>query len=84
MSDDEPMGTFFIVACTDSLGFKVIAARIGRELQTFDHAAKLKPKISSTTVLVPPRRPRKEQIDEVAARIEKLIQERLSGQKRLK
>ena len=84
MSDNEPMGTFFIVACTDSPGFKVIATRIGRELQTFDHAAKLKPVISSTTFLVPPRRPRKEQIDEVAARIDQLVQVRLSGQKRLK
>jgi hypothetical protein len=84
MSDHEPMGTFFIVACTDSQGFKVIAARIERELQTFDHAAKLKPVISSTTFLVPPHRPREEQIDEVAAKINQLIQVRLSGQKRLK
>jgi hypothetical protein len=81
MSDKEPMGTFFIVACTDSLGFKVIATRIGRELQTFDHAAKLNPVISSTTLLVPPGRPRKEQIDEVAAGIDQLIQTRLSRQK---
>jgi hypothetical protein len=84
MSDDEPMGTFFIVACTDSLGFKVIAARIARELQTFDHAAKLKPVISSTTVLVPPRRPMNQQINEVAAKIDQLVHVRLSRQKRLK
>jgi PAS domain S-box-containing protein len=83
MSDEEPTGTFFIVACTDSLGFKVIATRIGRELRTFDHGARLKPVISSTTLLVPPGRPTKEQIDEVVTGIDQLIQVRLSRQKGL-
>ena len=52
MSDAESVETFFIVACTDPSGFEVIASRIGRELQNFDNASRLKPVISSTTLLV--------------------------------
>ena len=84
MSDAEPVETFFIVACTDPSGFEVIASRIGRELQNFDNASKLKPVISSTTLLVAPGQSREEQIGEVTARIERLVQAHLLGKERLK
>jgi PAS domain S-box-containing protein len=84
MSDSETVRSFFIVACADSVGVKVIAARIGRGLQTFDHEAKLEPVISSTTLRVPSRRPREEQISELAARIDQLVQAHLRGEERLK
>jgi len=74
MSDAEPVETFFIVACTGPRGFEVIASRIGRELQNFDKASKLKPVISSTTLLVPTGQSKEEQIGEVTARIERLVQ----------
>jgi PAS domain S-box-containing protein len=83
MSDAEPVVTFFIVACGPS-GFEVIASRIVRELQNFDNASKLKPVISSTTLLVAPGHPREEQIGEVTARIERLVQAHLAGKERLK
>jgi len=41
MSDAEPGETFFIAACTGPNGFEVIASRIRRELQSFDHASRL-------------------------------------------
>jgi PAS domain S-box-containing protein len=72
-SDAEPIETFFIVACTDSSGFEVIAKRIRRELQNSDKAAKLKPVISSTTLLIAPGPLREEQIADVTARIEQLV-----------
>jgi PAS domain S-box-containing protein len=83
MSDVEPVVTFFIVACGPS-GFEVIASRIVRELQNFDNASRLKPVISSTTLLVPHGHPREEQIDEITARIERLVQAHLLGKERLK
>lgn len=76
--------TFFIVACADPNGFKVIASRIGRELQNFDNASKLKPVISSTTLLVAPGQSREEQIGEVTARIEQLVQSHVLGEERFK
>jgi hypothetical protein len=72
-SDAQPIETFFIVACTNPSGFEVIARRIRRELQNFDKAAKLKPVISSTTLLVAPGPRREEQIADVTARIEQLV-----------
>ena len=83
MSDAEPVETFFIVACTDAKGFEVIASRLVRELQNFDSASKLKPVISSTTVLLAPGQFGEEQIDNVAARVEQLVQAHLLGKKRL-
>ena len=85
MSDAEPVVTFFIVACgCGPSGFEVIASRIVRELQNFDNASQLKPVISSTMLVVAPDQPREEQIGEVAARIERLIQEHLVGKQGLK
>jgi len=84
MSNAESVDTFFIVACTGTRGFDVIASRIGRELQIFDHAAKLKPVISSTTLVVPPGRSREEQIGEVTVEIQRLVQAHLLGEERLK
>jgi PAS domain S-box-containing protein len=84
MSSAGSVGTFFIVACTNPTGFDVIANRISRQLQNFDSASKLKPVISSTTLLVVPGRSREEQIGEIAARIERLVQVHLLGQERLK
>jgi hypothetical protein len=84
MSDAQPVGTFFIVACTDDKGFEVIASRIGRELQNFDSASKLKPVISSTTLLLAPGPFGEEQIADVAARVEQLVQAHLLGKERLK
>jgi PAS domain S-box-containing protein len=83
MNDVEPVVTFFIVACGPS-GFEVIASRIVRELQNFDNASKLKPVISSTTLLVAPGHPRGEQIGEITARIERLVQDHLVGKEKLK
>ena len=74
MSGAEPVQTFFIVACTNPRGFEVIANRIGRELRTFDKDSRLKPVISSTTLLVAPDRSREEQIGEVTAGIERVVQ----------
>jgi PAS domain S-box-containing protein len=73
MSDAEPENTFFIIACTDPSGFAVIAKRIGRELKNFDIASKLKPVISSTTLLLAPGQSSEEQIADVVARIERLV-----------
>lgn len=84
MSDAESAETFFIVACTGFSGFEVIASRIGRELRTFDNDSKLKPVISSTTLLVEPGKPREEQIAEVTAQIERLVQAHLLGKASLK
>jgi hypothetical protein len=84
MSDSEPVNSFFIVACTDSNGFSVIASRISKELKDFDRTSRLRPAISSTTLLVAPGQSRKEQIDEVTARIERLIQAHLLNKERLK
>ena len=83
MSDAEPVQTFFIVACTNARGFEVIANRIGRELRNFDKDSKLKPVISSTTLLVAPDRSREEQIGEVTAGIERVIQAHLMAKERL-
>jgi hypothetical protein len=82
-SDPEPVETFFIVACTDPSGFEVIAKRIGRELQNFDKASKLKSVISSTTLtaLGPAG---EEQIAAVTARIEQLVHAHLLGKEKLK
>jgi len=84
MSDAQPVGTFFIVACADQSGFAVMASRIGRELNIFDKASILQPSISSETLSVLPGQSREEQIAEVTARIEQLIQAHLSGKERLK
>jgi PAS domain S-box-containing protein len=84
MSDADPVETFFIVACTDPSGFTVIASRIGRELQKFDSASRLKPVISSTTLLVPPGQSTKEQTAGVTAGIERLVRAHLLGKERLK
>jgi hypothetical protein len=83
MSDAEPVQTFFIVACTNPRGFEVIGNRIGRELRNFDKDSKLKPVISSTTLLVAPDRSREEQIGEVTAGIERVIQAHLMAKERL-
>ena len=84
MSDTEPVDTFFIVACTDNSGFSVIASRISRELQSFDRTSILKPAISPTMLLLVRGQSREEQIDEVTARIERLIQAHLLDKGSLK
>jgi hypothetical protein len=84
MSDAELEDAFFIVACTDARGFKVIARRIGRELQAFDNSSELKPIISSTTVLVASGESRDAQVREITARIDQLVQAHLRSKERLK
>jgi PAS domain S-box-containing protein len=84
MDDEEPVKTFFIVACTDAIGFEVIAARIVRELKKFDTASRLKPVISSTTLLVGRLPSRQEQIEEIAKRIESVVQFHLFGREKFK
>ena|ERR1022692_2217026 len=84
MNDAELVQTFFIVACADANGFEVIASRISRELKTFDNASQLGPVISSTTLLVARGPSREEQIGELTARIEQLIQAHLLGKEKLK
>jgi PAS domain S-box-containing protein len=83
LSDAEPEEAFFIVACTDANGFEVIARRISRELQSFDTASKLRPAISSTTLLAAPGPSHEERIDGVAVRIERLVQAHLMGKEKL-
>jgi PAS domain S-box-containing protein len=82
MNDAEPEETFFIIACTDPSGLQVVESRIRRELHTFDHDSKLKPVISSTTLPVAPGQTLDEQISELTARIERLVQERRLGKER--
>ena len=82
MSDAEPEKTFFIVACTDPSGFEVIAKRIGRELKNFDIGSKLKPVISSTTLLLAPGQSSEEQIADVVATDRAIGWNRISGRRR--
>ena len=77
MSDADPTKTFFIIACTDAKGSEVIASRMARELRKFDSASKLKPVISSTTLLLAPGQFGEEQIGDVAARVDQLVQAHL-------
>jgi PAS domain S-box-containing protein len=84
MGDAKRVQTFFIVACTNPRGFEVIANRIGRELRNFDQSSKLKPVISSTTLLVATDRSKEEQIGEVTKRIERLIQAHIMAKEKLK
>lgn len=77
VSDADPVRAFFIVACGGASRFTVIASRIDRELQNLDSATKLKPVISSSTLLVTPGQSREEQISEATARIERLVQAHL-------
>ena len=83
-SDEDSEMTFFIVACTDAKGFALIASRILRDLQNFDKASQLHPVISSTMLPVPRGQSREEQIRELIARIESLVQEHLLGKEKSK
>ncbi len=84
MSDGEGVETIFIVACTDASGAAVMVGRIRRELQKFGNYSTLNPTISSTTLLVATGQPRQEQLSEVTARIERLVQSHVPGTERLK
>jgi PAS domain S-box-containing protein len=84
MSDAEPVEAFFIVACTDARGAEVIARRMGRELQIFDKFSRLKPIISSTTLLVQSGESTDMQVGEITARIEQLVQAHLLSKELLK
>ena len=66
---------------TDS---KVIAARMGRELKNFDAASRLKPVISSTTLLVVSRASQQEQIEEIAMQVEGVVRVHLAAKEGLK
>ena len=83
MNEAQSSALFFIVAWADASGFAVIASRIGRELQKIDNISKLKPIISSTTLLIEPSPSREEQIGEVTARIERLVQAHILGKEKL-
>jgi PAS domain S-box-containing protein len=87
MSDAETVVNFFIVARTDAGGASVIANRITGELQNFDSACKLQPVLAFTTLAVTPGASPglslDEQIGEVSAQIERLIQTHLNGQESL-
>jgi PAS domain S-box-containing protein len=83
LRDGERIENFFIVACTDANGFAVISRRIGRELQDFALASKLKPAISSATLLIAPGQSREEQISGIMARVERLVQAHLTGKTQL-
>jgi hypothetical protein len=84
MSDTEPVDSFFIVASAGDSGSSVIASRVSRELQNFDRTSKLKPAISSTTLHLLPGESGEEHFDEIAARIERLIQAHLLHKESLK
>ena len=83
MSDADPVRTFFIVACTSASGLALTASRIDMELRSFDGAAKLRPVISSSTLLMAPGLSREEQISEVTARIAGLVQAHVLDKGRL-
>ena len=83
MSDTEPVDSFFIVACAGESGRPVIESRIRKELQSFDRTSKLKPVISSAMLHVLPG-PSGEQLDEVAARMERLIHAHLLDKEKLR
>jgi hypothetical protein len=84
MSDTEPVDSFFIVACAGDSGSSVITSRISRALQNFDRTSKLKPAISSTMLQVVLGESGEEPFDEIAARIEQLIQAHLLDKESLK
>jgi hypothetical protein len=84
MSNAASVATFFVVACTGPSGFEVIARRISMGLQSFDDDSRLKPVISSITLPVAPDKSRQEQIGELTARIERLVQAHLLVQEELK
>jgi hypothetical protein len=84
LRDADQVGAFFIVACTDANGFAVIERRIGRELRNFDTASRLKPVISSATLLIPPGQSREEQMGGVMARIERLVQAHITSKTQIK
>jgi PAS domain S-box-containing protein len=83
MNEGKPSRTFLIVAWADTSGYAVIAGRIDHELQRFDHASKLKPVISATTLLVTPDPSRDRQISEVMERIERVIQAHILAREEL-
>jgi hypothetical protein len=80
IGDQTPVMTFFIVACTDSKGFSVIANRIAMELKGFGDVGKLKPRISSTTMTISLGLNSSSQIAEVTKHFETLIESHLQGQ----
>jgi hypothetical protein len=82
MSDAEAIETFFIVACANARGFEVIARRIGRELQIFDNSSRLRPVISSTTLIVAPSESSDTRVGEITARIEQLVQTHMLDKER--
>jgi PAS domain S-box-containing protein len=79
MSDAETVVNFFVVACTDAGGATVIVNRITRELQSFDSASRLKPELAYSTLVVAAGVSLEEQIVDVSAQIERLIQAHLDG-----
>jgi PAS domain S-box-containing protein len=83
-SDSEAVETYFIVACTDARGSKVIEGRICRELHTFEGPSRLMQTISSTTLVVTPGASTDRQVDEITARIEQLVQAHLLDREPLK
>jgi PAS domain S-box-containing protein len=79
IGEGEPVASYFIVACTGAQGADIITHRISRDLKKFDSASKLKPVISSTTLLLAAGSPPVEQTREVSRQIERLIQTRLAN-----
>ena len=73
-----------VTASAGDSGSSVIASRVSRELQNFDRTSKLKPAISSTTLHLLPGESGEEHFDEIAARIERLIQAHLLDKESLK
>jgi PAS domain S-box-containing protein len=79
LSDTGCIRTFFIVACTDANGSAVITTRINRELLNVGNALKVRPAISSTTLVVAAGQSKEEQISDVTSRIERLVQAHLEA-----
>jgi PAS domain S-box-containing protein len=79
IGEGEPVASYFIVACTGAQGADIITHRISRDLKKFDSASKLKPVISSTTLLLAAGTPPVEQTREISQQIERLIQTRLAN-----
>jgi PAS domain S-box-containing protein len=75
--------TIFIVACTGPAGFAVIENRIKRELHNAVNISRFRPIISSTTVPVTPSLSHEQQLAEITAGIERLVQEHLAGKEKV-
>ncbi len=80
MGSHSPTMTFFILACTGQRGFSVMDSRFRTELKALSGMDQLQPRISSTTVLIPPGLQAGQRVEEVTHCFERWIAAHLLGQ----